>query len=232
MLDALDGFVRAGGRLMYLGGNGFYWRVAFRPDLPGVIELRRAEMNVARWNPGPGQYLHSFTGERGGLWRDLGRPPQMLCGVGFVAQGFDVGAPYRRTAASRDPRAAFIFEGVENEMIGGFGLMPGGVAGIELDRFDRRRGSPEHALVLASSGGHSNVYEPFDEMLPGGIDPLTGGDAIRADMVYFETPSGGAVFSVGSIAFAYGLSHNRYANDVARIAGNVIRRFVDPRPLP
>ena len=31
---------------------------------------------------------------------------------------------------------------------------------------------------------------------------------IRADMVYFEAPNGGAVFSVGSITFCGSLPHN------------------------
>ncbi len=149
----------------------------------------------------------------------------------MVAQGFDAGSPYRRTPASRNPRAEFIFEGVEDEIIGDFGLMPGGVAGIEIDRFDPGRGSPPHALVIASSENHSNVYESTEEMLPGAVDARTGGDAIRADMVYFECPGGGAVFSTGSIAYAFGLSHNDYDNNVARITCNVLTRFLDPTPL-
>ncbi|MFC7689207.1 N,N-dimethylformamidase beta subunit family domain-containing protein [Paeniroseomonas aquatica] len=35
MLDALQNYVGGGGRLAYLGGNGFYWKVARRADLPG-----------------------------------------------------------------------------------------------------------------------------------------------------------------------------------------------------
>ena len=35
MLDALVEFSNCGGRLMYLGGNGFYWRIAFSPHHPG-----------------------------------------------------------------------------------------------------------------------------------------------------------------------------------------------------
>ena len=30
-LDALEGYVGEGGRLMYMGGNGFYWVVSYRP---------------------------------------------------------------------------------------------------------------------------------------------------------------------------------------------------------
>ena len=50
-------------------------------------------------------------------------------------------------------------------------------------------------------------------------------------MVFFETPNGGAVFSTGSIAWAGSLGHNGYANNVARITGNVLQRFIDPTPL-
>jgi N,N-dimethylformamidase len=226
MLDALDGFVRGGGRLMYMGGNGFYWRIAFSEDMPGVIEHRRAQQNIARWNPGPGQSFHSFSGEHGGIWWDLGRAPQLLTGVGFVAQGFDVGAAYGRKPAANDPHTAFIFEGVDAEIIGDFGLMPGGVAGIEIDRFSPRRGSPSNAVVVASSSGHSRLYETLDEVSPDGIDTETGDEAVRADMVYFECPAKGAVFSVGSIAYAFGLAHNNYDNNVSRITENVLKRFV------
>ncbi|MCY3589988.1 MAG: N,N-dimethylformamidase, partial [Chloroflexi bacterium] len=35
MWDAVHAFTQRGGRLMYMGGNGFYWRVAYRDDKPG-----------------------------------------------------------------------------------------------------------------------------------------------------------------------------------------------------
>jgi N,N-dimethylformamidase len=50
-------------------------------------------------------------------------------------------------------------------------------------------------------------------------------------MVFFETQSGGAVFSTGSIAWAGSLSHNGYRNNVAQISRNVLRRFLDPTPF-
>ena len=63
-------------------------------------------------------------------------------------------------------------------------------------------------------------------------DPVPGlggteAEIIRADMVYFETPRGGAVFSTGSIAWAGSLSHDWYDNDVARITTNVLTRFLE-----
>ena len=45
-------------------------------------------------------------------------------------------------------------------------------------------------------------------------------------MVFYETPEGGAVFSVGSIAWGGGLPPNGFDNDVSRVTENVVRRFV------
>ncbi|MFT5113579.1 MAG: N,N-dimethylformamidase [Parasphingorhabdus sp.] len=64
--------------------------------------------------------------------------------------------------------------------------------------------------------------------------PRLGGteaEIIRAEMVFFETSSGGAVFSTGSIAWSGSLSHDGYQNDIARISSNVIKRFLDDTPF-
>ncbi|QEX24134.1 large subunit of N,N-dimethylformamidase [Hypericibacter adhaerens] len=234
MLDALQGYLQRGGRLMYLGANGFYWRIAFHPELSGVIELRRTEDGVRDWQAEPGEYVMSFTGEYGGLWRRIGRPPQMLAGVGFVAQGFDVSSHYRRRPGSFDPRAAFIFEGIgKDETIGDFGRVGGGAAGLELDAVDRLLGSPPHTLVLAASENHSNVYLMVPEEVTSTIPAVSGVDcpSVRAELAFFETPNGGAVFSTGSIAWAGALNHEDGKNNVSRLTGNVLRRFLEPTPF-
>lgn len=234
MSDAVQAYLDRGGRLMYLGANGFYWRIAFHTELPGVIELRRVEDGVRDWSGEPGEYYMSFTGEYGGLWRRNGRPPQSLVGVGFVAQGFDVSSYYRRTPDSFDPRAAFIFEGIgPEEKIGDFGLVGGGAAGLELDIVDRNLGSPPHTLVLAASEGHGQAYLLVPEEVTSTF-PNTDGTQnprVRAELAFFETPNGGAVFATGSIAWAGSLSHRAYDNNVSRITDNVLRRFRDPTPL-
>ena len=102
MLDALEGYMANGGRLMYLGGNGFYSVTSFDPERPHVIEVRRWH-GTGTWEAGPGEFHHSTTGEVGGLWRFRGRPPQRLTGVGFSAQGFDYSVPYNRQP--REPRS-------------------------------------------------------------------------------------------------------------------------------
>ena len=234
MLDGLETYLKSGGRLMYLGGNGFYWRIAYRPGQPGVIEIRRTEDGTRPSTAAPGEYHHAFTGDYGGLWSRQGRPPNTIAGVGFIAQGFDASSYYRRQPGSFDPRAAFIFDGVAEEILGDFGHLGGGAAGDELDAFNPAAGSPPHTLVLASSERHSNTFQLANDAIvtPTGATNALHSPQIRADMVFFECPNGGAVFSTGSIAYVGSLSHNGYDNAIARLTGNVLTRFLDPAPFP
>ena len=233
MWDAMQSWLGAGGRLMYLGANGWYWRVAFHQELRGVIEVRRAEDGIRTWAAEPGEYHHAFNGELGGLWRRIGRPPNLICGVGFIAQGFDICTYYRRGPDADNPRAAFIFEGVRDEIIGDFGLIGGGAAGLELDCITHSLGSPPNILRLASSENHSALVTLVNEEF--GVVPANIGgdqnDRVRADLAFAETASGGALFAVSSIAWCGSLSHNGYDNNVSRITGNVLRRFLEPKAL-
>ncbi|CAN5632929.1 large subunit of N,N-dimethylformamidase [soil metagenome] len=234
MWDVYDHYKNGGGRLVYLGGDGFYWRIAYHRDFPGIIELRRAETGVRAWAANPGEYYQNFDGRYGGLWLRQGRSPQTLVGVGFSCQGFDLSSYYRRNPDSFDPAVAFIFDGIgDDELIGDFGLIGGGAAGLELDRAGAELGTPPNAYVLASSERHTNAYYLVpEEFLETG--PALGGDEnpnARADLVFFETPEDGAVFSVGSIAWAGSLACNHYDNNVSRITENVLRRFLDPSPF-
>ncbi len=234
MLDAFAAFQNGGGRFIYLGGNGFYWRTSYHPDLPGVIEMRRAEDGIRSWAAEGGEYYHSFTGELGGMWRRMGRAPQSVAGVGMTAQGFDLSTWYERTKASFDPRVAFAFAGIgRDERIGAFGLIGGGAAGWEIDRADARLGTPPHALVVAEATDFTASYHWMKEELTHTHSAITGETCplVRCDMVFYETPRGGAVFSTSSIAWAGALAHNGYDNNVSRLTENVIRRFIDPTPI-
>ena len=227
-LDALTEYTEGGGRLMYLGGNGFYWRVAVNPELPGAVEIRRGEGGIRAWAAEPGEYYNAFDGGYGGLWRNSGRAPQRLAGVGFIAQGDFHGTAYRRLPASRDPRAAWIFEGIDDELLGDFGLSGGGAAGFELDWLDPSLGSPPHALVLARSERQDDTFMLVPEEILnhyGNRPGLPAEELIRSEIVFFETPNGGAVFSVGSITFCGSLPHNDFDNNISRMLDNVLRRF-------
>ena len=231
MLDALADWQRNGGRLMYLGGNGFYWRVSFSDDWPGAMELRRAEDGVRNWQTGPGESYHAWGGEYGGMWRRQGRAPNEICGIGFAAQGFEKATYFVRDPGADSSRAAWILDGVPGERLGTSGL-GGGAAGQELDRYDVRLGSPRHAVVLASATTFGPDMLRTKEEFEGSVDFPTPDPMVRADVVFYETPNGGAVFSVGSISWFGALARDGYDNDIARITANVVRRFADPEPFP
>ena len=229
-LDALQEYRDTGGKLMYLGGNGFYWRVALHESEPAAIEIRRAESGIRAWAAEVGEYYNAFDGAYGGLWRRNGRPPQQLAGVGFSAQGQFEGSYYRRVVDKNDPDFGWIFSSVDDEIIGDFGLSGGGAAGFELDRADVRLGTPDNVRVLASSEGHGESFVLVPEEILTHItnwpnEPVE--HLLRADMVYFEVEGGGAVFSTGSITFCGSLPWNGFDNNISTLLGNVMDRFLD-----
>ncbi len=236
MLEALEEYQTGEGRMMYLGGNGFFGVVSVDPERPHVAEERRVETNGFIWQAAAGEHYLSMTGEFAGLWRSRDRSPHKLCGVCCTAVGTDQAMPYLRQPDSFDPRVAFIFEGIgDDEIIGNFGLQQGGAGGDEVDRLDYLQGTPPHALLLATASGFSDVYKYFpedvyyDQTYPS--EPGQTGNAnphVRADTVFYELPNGGAVFSTASITWCGALSHNSYQNNVSRITENVLHRFLDP----
>lgn len=231
MLDAYEGYVAGGGRLMYMGGNGMYWVTGYDPEDPQVIEIRRWGGTQA-WCAAPGEYHLSFTGRLGGPWRFSGRAPQKTFGVGFVGAGPpSASAGYLPLAEPGTP-AAWILAGVKEREFGRYGTM-GGAAGTEIDAVDPVLGTPDEALVVATSVGHSDdmleARENFNmtsRILGGARNPR-----VHSDLVLVPREHGGAVFSTGSISFSGSLAHDGWDNDVARLLGNVFDRFASGAPV-
>ncbi|PHZ85106.1 N,N-dimethylformamidase beta subunit family domain-containing protein [Paremcibacter congregatus] len=234
MLDAVEGYLDQGGRWMYLGGNGYCWTTPFHPTLDGVVEVRK---NVGGgllfggdyW--GVQQAVNEYDGRDAGLWRSAHRPEQRTVGVGWVASPYSTqSVPYKRTEAAGDTRAAFIFAGVKGELLGSFGLSGNGAAGFEVDGASFDKGTPSHALIVARS---TDFGKPWHFML-GGLEREEFAPRFampRADMTFFETSKGGAVFSVGSMSYIGSLSHAGYDNNISQITLNVLSRFMDKKPF-
>ena len=124
-----------------------------------------------------------------------------LLGVVFDPRGIMTGAPYRVVDGSH---WAFAGTGLkEGDLFGTQSLhmrCPGGASGHETDKVSPQ--SPPEVRVLAR-----------------GLNPDNGG----AEMVCFETPGGGAVFSVGSICYPSSLPVDE---GVSKVTANVLRRFL------
>jgi N,N-dimethylformamidase len=226
IFNAVHDYLGSGGRLMYLGGNGFRNPAAWRKDGVPAVELRR--LNETYWTP------QNFEGERrfelsgvDNLEWDQSWPARNL-GLQYCGTTFGSGNTYYKVLPdSKNPRAGFIFAGVKSDIIGDYGTHFGGAAGDEFDRFDLAAGTPKHALHLAKSEG-----TPLPVWATGELAAKMRWDYDNknyASLTFFETPSGGAVFSVGSMAYIGALNHNGFDNDIARITTNVLRRFSDPQ---
>ncbi|MCC6793310.1 MAG: N,N-dimethylformamidase, partial [Thermomicrobiales bacterium] len=119
MMDALEAYLAQGGRMLYLGGNGFYWVTGIDRDYPYLVEVRRGYNGTRSWESAPGEVYQTTSGQPGGLWRYRGRNPNKLTGIGFTAQGWGGAAGFVRRPESHDPRAEWIFDGVgADEVIG------------------------------------------------------------------------------------------------------------------
>jgi hypothetical protein len=124
-----------------------------------------------------------------------------LLGVVFDPSGIMTGAPYRVVDADH-----WAFAGTRLHRGDVFGTRslhmrcPGGASGHETDKISRS--SPDNVRLLAK-----------------GMNPDNGG----ADMVHFDTPSGGAVFSAGSICYPSSLPVD---DTVSKVTANVLWRFL------
>lgn len=242
MWTGFEDYLTNGGRLMYMGGNGFYWVTSLSAD-GRYTEVRRHDGSQPYQLP-PAEYYHSTSGEFGGIWRFRGYAPQELVGVGFTAQGFAAIAglatycrPYTVLDDGRSPAGAWVFAGVDTSTaIGDFPslIYPGGPAGLEIDRADYALGTPATTLVLASATGFGDEYQHTVEEVSS-ANAMQGGTLnhlVRADMTLRYYPNGGAVWSTGSIAWSGSLSYNDYENAVSRITRNVLDLFVSGAALP
>ena len=236
MIEAFEQYLGQGGRLMYLGGNGFYWRAEPSADAPHALEVRRAEGGIRVWATEPGESYNQFDGGYGGLLRRVGKASHKLVGIGFSTQGRHLGFPYAFTDGIRNPRVRFMTEGIEahaapGTKFGDSGFMGGGAAGFELDSADPKYGTPPNALVVAKGVVIHDDYRWVNEDMLVHRHPRPQEDWSCADMTFFETASGGAVFSVGSMTYLGSLPPENYGNVCARLTMNVLRRFMDPRPF-
>ncbi|MCZ2344005.1 MAG: carboxypeptidase-like regulatory domain-containing protein [Bacteroidales bacterium] len=123
-----------------------------------------------------------------------------LLGIVFTPAGAMTGAPYQVLKADH---WAFAGTGLRpGEQFGTLSLhrrCPGGASGHETDKCSKS--SPPGMHLLAR-----------------GLNPDNGG----AEIVQYDTPSGGSVFSVGSINYVLSLPVD---HQVSRITANVLRRY-------
>ncbi|MGE0610145.1 MAG: N,N-dimethylformamidase beta subunit family domain-containing protein [Pirellulales bacterium] len=130
-----------------------------------------------------------------------GEPSAKLLGVAYSHAGYQSGAPYR---VLDETHWAFAGTGLNrDDLFGHFSLherCPGGASAHELDKICAD--SPANLRHLAR-----------------GDNPEESG----ADLVTFDTPSGGAVFSTGSLCWTLSIAVDE---GVSQVTANVLRKFL------
>jgi len=181
-----------GGRLMYLGGNGLNCEIEFLDD-------HRVVHHNTNWSHTKPQ-LKDDGSEYESRFDKRVESEANLLGVVFSFPGIMTAAPYRVIDADH-----WTLEGTglaKDDTFGADSLhkrVPGGASGHETDKISDQ--SPANVHLIAKG---------------------TNADEGGAEIVHFDTPSGGEVFSVGSIAWPASILVD---DAVAAITANVIRRF-------
>ncbi|RUY33270.1 hypothetical protein EN978_37130, partial [Mesorhizobium sp. M7A.F.Ca.US.001.04.1.1] len=128
---------------------------------------------------------------------------------------------FTRTPESREPSAAWLFDGVTNETFGDEGIVLGGAAGYEVDATDPHLGtSPDTTVIARATGFPDSFVHDATRWYEGGAEER----ATRrcAEMTLRLLPSGGLIFSASSVAWCGALPTGNAMNDVGRITKNLL----------
>ncbi len=192
----LDEWVKhKGGHFLYLGGNGLNCEVEFLEDgtaLKFNNFMPTSGGDMAYTDPETGRVIESRMHRRY-------KSEAELLGVVTTETGIMTAAPYQALDTDH-----WIYEGTglkNGDLFGKNGLQErawGGASGHETDKMSGS--SPANARLLAK-----------------GLNPEEGG----AEIVQYDLPSGGSVFSVGSITWPASLLVDEFTS---RITKNVLDR--------
>ncbi len=191
-----DWVYQRGGRLLYLGGNGVNCEVEYLDD--STIRLKSHLKSTGSFGMvDPNEPAKAYESR---FHRTVESEANLL-GVVSTDSGIMTGAPYRVLRADH-----WVFEGTglkNGDVFGEHSLherCPGGASGYETDKMSRH--SPVGTVLLAK-----------------GLNPDDGG----AEMVCYELPQGGAVFSAGSITWPASLLVDQA---VSKVTANVLHTFL------
>ncbi len=194
MYDNLYKYINNKGNVLSLGANQVYWKVVRKDD---KMECRKDGSS------------HTLANGLGGRWRDIGKPESALLGVEYTTPGIGTYSFYKVQNYRH-----WVFENtnLSNDDTIGYYSVTGksafGASGHETDK--RTIFSSTNTILLAKGQNPSKVG-------------LTDFGAGGAEMTLYEHPSGGAVFSAGSISYIGSLALDR---SISKITKNVLDNFL------
>lgn len=181
MYNHLEDYLNNGGNLLYLSGNGIYWKVTY--DEAGE------QMECVKY--GTHKHVHKHDESAGGTWRNLGRPESAVLGTQYTPAGAGTYAPFMVVNPEH-----WLFDGVTLKKGDLFGesVHGGWASGDETDKITQY--SAENIVLLAEGLNKQRLTQLGDEEAD-----KNGG----AYLTYYDHPGGGFVFAGSSITFTGGL---------------------------
>ena len=240
-LDALHNYMQRGGRFMYMGADGWYWVHSYHPGYDGigrgvVTEMRRCESGIRTWRADPGEYYHQGTGELGGMWRFRGRylprSPAPACRR-KASTSRPIIRGRRRATMPASPGHSRASPTTRSSAISAWSAAeppaPNSTSSIRCSAARRTRWWWRHppAVTPKATCWSWRDYGFNQQGLDGTQHPR-----VAPDIAYHETPNGGASFAFSSIAFCGALPWNNGDNNISKLVGNVLNRFMKDGPLP
>ena len=228
MYQHLAQYQQSGGVLIYLGGNGIYERVAYSSDQTQMV------LNGGVDDPPGGSGVHTFDS----LFRTATAPTMnerdllgvatAACGQVPAGAGYNVLLPQHPFLRNVVPDAFNMIGAGENMGLHrgpGRGFDQNGkAAGLETDNAEGANIIPPGCST--GGGGVLATAAPLStrRVLLAKATAAGGGDA---EMCYYPLPSGGFVFSVGSITFGGMLVVDTQLQQLLR---NVVKEALTPAP--
>jgi hypothetical protein len=195
MMVGLNKFRNNGGKIMYLGGNGLYWKVTYDENTK-IMENRKDNS------------IHSQDGLFGGLWKIIGNQllphdtTNDLIGSDYFhlvdVNNEPFGAPYRILQPND-----WVFSNITDTLVG-LNSLNAPKSNYE----EGTSGASGHEMDRDIQGTHTQY------IIAEGDNPDNNG----AHMLYFEK-NGGKIFSTGSISYTGSLLVDE---NISKITKNVI----------
>lgn len=223
MYEGLQNYLKQGGQVINLSGNTIFWRVSFNAD-GSVMECRKVD---APGNQMPaqrrGEAWHSQDGRRGGMMRECGYPGWRLIGLDSLGWNNPNNPKNFGPFVVEDPDHPFFRKPHDlklqrGDRIGAAG--PGRTPAANGHEFDVRLSTLARLQQQPPPPGGSVPPDPpgIRLLANGTVFWKEGGAAFDyffrpvqpqsdqgGEMIYWERPEGGRVFSAGCIGFVWAM---------------------------
>lgn len=195
MLDHLEEYLRSGGCLVYIAGNGLFEKVEFN-EAGDVLVLTGGDHTAPRER----YFMRNL---------DPPRPERAILGVAYRDDAYRTFGPFRVVSSGHRFLAGTGLN--DGDLFGQTGVNGGGASGWEMDT--SIPGNAPAGVMVKAVGANDRGDPPANlQLLARGVND----GQVGADMTYYDTAGGGFVFAAGSISFGGSLVQDAKLQTIVR----------------